>query len=51
MCKSNGELVDHLPLHCAIAREFWSCVLFLFGIQCLMPRKVLNLYFCRKGMS
>ena len=24
MCKSNGELVDHLVLHCPVAMDLWS---------------------------
>ena len=33
MCKSNGELVDHLLLHCPIVYELWSMVFTLFGIH------------------
>ena len=32
MCKSNGESVDHLLLHCPIVFELWSMVFTLFGI-------------------
>ena len=31
MCKSDGELVDHLLLHCSYAYNLWSFVLSLFG--------------------
>ena len=33
MCKSCGELVDHLLLHCPIACELWSLVFCLFRIH------------------
>ena len=38
MCKSNGELVGHLLLHCPIVFEFWSMVFTWFGIYWEMPR-------------
>ena len=31
MCKSNGELVDHILLHSPIVFELWSTVFTLFG--------------------
>jgi hypothetical protein len=33
MCKRSGESVDHLLLHCFVARELWSMVFGLFGIS------------------
>ena len=33
ICKSCGELVDHLLLYCPIACELWSLVFCLFGIH------------------
>lgn len=33
MCKSSGEDVDHLSLHCQIANWLWRLVLNLFGMQ------------------
>ena len=44
MCKRCGELVDHLLLHCPIAFEMWSMVLCLFGLQWVMPLKVIELF-------
>ena len=38
MCKSNGELVDHLLLHCPIVFELWSMVFTLFGIYWAMSK-------------
>ena len=33
MCKRNGELVDHLLIHCPLASDLWSMILTLFGIH------------------
>ena len=38
MCKSNGESVDHLFLHCPVAMDLWSMVLGLFGVSWVMPQ-------------
>jgi hypothetical protein len=43
LCKKSGESIDHLLLHCDIARDLWSYVLILFGVQWVMPRMVLEL--------
>jgi hypothetical protein len=32
LCKSSGESVDHLLLHCSLAWELWSMVFGLFGM-------------------
>ena len=44
MCKSCGELVDHLLLHCPIACELWSLVFCLLGIHWVMTHKVIELF-------
>ena len=31
MCKKSGESIDHLFLHCEIARELWISIFYLFG--------------------
>lgn len=33
MCKRTGETVDHILLHCDVARELWLFVFSLFGVQ------------------
>jgi hypothetical protein len=43
MCKKNGESIDHLLLHCEVARDLWSYIFILFGIEWVMPRTVLEL--------
>jgi hypothetical protein len=37
MCKENGETVDHILLHCLVARELWEFVFSLFGVKWEMP--------------
>ncbi len=46
MCKANGESIDHLFLHCSIARDLWSMVLSVFGVWWVMPCHVLALLTC-----
>ena len=43
MCKSAGESIDHLFIHCPAAKELWDAVLCLFGVLCVMPRHVREL--------
>jgi hypothetical protein len=31
MCKTSGESIDHLFLHCKVVTELWSTLLQLFG--------------------
>lgn len=33
MCKKHGESVDHLLLHCDVARVVWSFFYSLFGVE------------------
>ena len=49
MCKRNGELVDHLLIHCSIAFDLWSMVFTLFGIHWVMPKTVVELLACWQG--
>ena len=46
MCKSSGESVDHLVLHCPVARDLRSMVLGLFGVSWVMLHTVLGLLGC-----
>jgi hypothetical protein len=43
MCKKKGESIDHLLLHCDAARELWSFMFSLFGVEWVMPQTVLDL--------
>jgi hypothetical protein len=44
MCKQNGELVNHLLLHCDVAYALWSVIFTHFGLFGVMPRSVLDLF-------
>jgi hypothetical protein len=43
MCKKNGESIDHLLFHCDVTRVVWSYFYNLFGVEWVMPRRVLDL--------
>jgi hypothetical protein len=43
MCKKNEESIDHLLLHYDVARAVWSFFYSLFGVEWVMPRRVLDL--------
>jgi hypothetical protein len=43
LCKKSGESIGHLLLHCEIARDLWSYILILFGVEWVMSRTVLEL--------
>jgi hypothetical protein len=46
MCKKNGELVDHLLLHCEIAGALWNTIFSNVGLAWVMPRRVVDLFAC-----
>jgi hypothetical protein len=50
MCKSSGESVNHLLVDCPVAWELWSMVLVIFGKNWVMPRDVVDLLSCWKGI-
>ena len=41
--KRGGETMDHLMLHCSVARETWDMVFALFGVPRVMLGKVVHL--------
>jgi hypothetical protein len=43
MCKKRGESIDHLLIHCEVARELCSSILNLLGMKWVMPRWVIDL--------
>jgi hypothetical protein len=49
MCKADGESVDHLLLHCPYAKELWDMIFGLFGLQWVMPKRVIDLFSCWYG--
>lgn len=51
MCKRCGESVDHLFLHYEISSALWSVIFSHIGLTWVMPRKVVDLFACWKGLS
>ena len=49
MCKSSGEEVDHLLLHCPVSSALWRAILNLFGIQWVMPSTVKEMLYSWAG--
>jgi hypothetical protein len=43
LCKSSGESVNHLLLHCRVAREVWNFILCAFGVSWVFPKTVSEL--------
>jgi hypothetical protein len=46
LCKSDGETIDHLFLHCEIARSLWYAIFNRFGLSWVMLSKVADLFAC-----
>jgi hypothetical protein len=42
LCKKSGESIDHLLLHCEVARDLWVSIYKLFGVVWVMPRRVID---------
>jgi hypothetical protein len=43
MCKKSGESIDNLLLHCEVARDLWSLVCDMFGVDGVMPTRLREL--------
>jgi hypothetical protein len=46
MCKMNGESVDHLLLHCEVARALWNAIFSRFNLSWVIPLQVVDLFAC-----
>jgi hypothetical protein len=46
MCKMNGESVDHLLLHCEVARALWNAIFSRFSLSWVMPLRMVDLFTC-----
>jgi hypothetical protein len=49
MCKKGGEILGHL-FHCTVMKDLWNMVFKMFGGEQLMPKHVVDLLVCWKGM-
>jgi hypothetical protein len=49
MYKKSGESIDHLLLHCEVAKELWSSLFQLFGVAWVMPQRVRELLVSWRG--
>jgi len=45
MCRKSRESIDYLMLHYEVAKELWSYLLTLFGVEWVMPRRVITLLY------
>lgn len=48
MCKRSGETIDHLLLHCEVARKLRVSIFLLFGVE-WVPRRVMELLASWRG--
>jgi len=46
MCKMNWESVDHLLLHCEVARALWNAIFCRFSLSWVMLLRVVDLFAC-----
>jgi hypothetical protein len=51
MCKSFGESIDHLFLHCMVATELWRTILQIFGVEWVMPWSVKDMLGSWRGQK
>ena len=49
MCRSNGELVDHILIHCDVAYALWGVAFQIFRIQWIMLGNVSSLLFSQRN--
>lgn len=50
-CKKDGESVDHLFLHCEVAKTLWDEAFGRTGIAWVMPKQVVDLLACLQGFK
>uniref|UniRef100_A0A2N9G315 Lon N-terminal domain-containing protein n=1 Tax=Fagus sylvatica TaxID=28930 RepID=A0A2N9G315_FAGSY len=47
--EADGESVDHLFLHCDLARELWNMAFSSFGMYWVMPKQIVDVLASWKG--
>ncbi|KAG2674053.1 hypothetical protein I3760_13G118500 [Carya illinoinensis] len=50
MCKKQGELVDHLLLHCKVARCMWDDFFSRIGLSWVMPLRLVDFLASWRGL-
>jgi hypothetical protein len=43
VCKSSERSIDHFLFHSEVARNLWPSIFHLFGVDLVMPRRVIEL--------
>lgn len=43
LCKQDAETVDHLFIHCSVARSLWMLLFNMFGVQWVLPSSTYDL--------
>ena len=51
MCRKNGESVDHLLLHCEVAKVLWDEIFQRVDAAWVMPMRVVDLLGCWRKMQ
>lgn len=46
MCKKSGEAIDHRLFHYDVANALWVSIFSFFGLDWVMPRRVIVLFAC-----
>ena len=42
MCEEDEENIDHLPIHCKIAKMLWNLFFSIFGTSWVFPHSLLH---------
>jgi hypothetical protein len=43
------HIINHLLLHCKVARELWVLIFRLFGVEWIVPKRVMELLTSWRG--
>jgi hypothetical protein len=49
VCKWSGESINHLLLHCEVARALWSVLFTLFDVTWVMQGRAVDMLACWKS--
>jgi hypothetical protein len=51
MCKMSGESINYILFHCVVAKDLWTSIFSLFGIEWVMPQRLVELMDCWRGQA